>query len=61
MTAKYNEVILIALAEKISRLESDNKLKDYQIESLKKKVEELEKYLEAEKQLIPTTKKIEIR
>ena len=45
MTAKSYEVILNALAEKISRLESDNKLKDYQIESLKKKVEEAEKHL----------------
>lgn len=54
MKAKSYEVILEALAEKISRLESDNKLKDYQIESLKKKIAEAEKHLK------PITK-IEIR
>ena len=52
------QVILNALAEKITKLENDNYIKDVQIEALKKKLAEAEYHLD------PTpvnAKKLEIR
>ena len=50
------QVILDALAEKIVKLERENCVKDIQIDGLKKKLADVEKYLDTAK-----TKKLEIR
>lgn len=55
---KNYQIVLDALAEKIKKLESDNYIKDIQIEALKKKLAEAEYHLD------PTpakAKKLEIR
>lgn len=52
------QIVLDALAEKIKHLQNDDYIKDIQIDALKKKLAEVEKYLDT----IPAkAKKLEIR